>query len=175
MRLRESIEVALLLAVGYVLHLIVPPIVLGMKPDLLLGMLFVIILMKRDAKLSIQAGIVAGIIAALTTGFPGGQVPNVIDKLLTTLLVYGMVRAFGPHLNPKILSGIIGAIGTVFSGTVFLGSAALLVGLPGPFTVLFTTVVIPATIVNTLAVIVLFPVVEFSKKTVGAKLPQESV
>lgn len=171
-------EIALLLAVGYVLRLLVPPIFLGMKPDVLLGMLFIIILLKKDFRLRMQAGMLAGIITAMTTAFPGGQIPNLIDKMLTTLFVLGLVRLLSPRLNERVVLGIVGALGTLFSGTAFLVSAALLVGLPGSFAALFITVVLPATVVNTVAVVVLYPVVAFSRRTVrrtvNGKVPQAS-
>lgn len=174
MRIRESVEVAVLLSIGYLLHLVVPPIVLGMKPDLLLGMLFVIILLKRDLKLTIQASIVAGLIAALTTGFPGGQIPNMVDKIVSGLLVLGLVQLANGRLNPRITAAIVGGVGTLISGATFLGTAAILAGLPGSFSLLFTTIVVPATVVNTVAVVLLFPIVEFSRRSVLGKTPQAS-
>jgi hypothetical protein len=57
---------------------------------------------------------------------------------------------------------IITAFGTLLSGGIFLGTAALLVGLPGPFTVLFSTVVIPAAAVNTITAVIVFSVVDFA-------------
>lgn len=165
---------AVLLSIGYLLHLVVPPIVLGMKPDLLLGMLFVVILLKRDLKLTIQAGIVAGLIAALTTGFPGGQIPNIVDKVLSSLLVLGLVKLADGRLNPKVTAAVVGGLGTLVSGVTFLGTAALLAGLPGSFSILFATVVVPATLINTVAVVILFPIVEFSRRSVFGKVPQIS-
>src|SRR5690554_3493047 len=153
--MRDTAEVALMISVGYILHLITPPILMGMKPDFVLGMLFVVILMKKDFKLALTAGIAAGLITAMTTTFPGGQIANIIDKLLTTLFMFGVVRLLENHLNEKLLSGLSGAIGTLFSGAAFLLSALLLVGLPASFGALFATVVLPATVVNTIAVIVL--------------------
>lgn len=43
---------------------------------------------------------------------------------------------------------IIGLIGTAISGTVFLGSALFIVGLPAPFMVLFTSIVLPTSLTN---------------------------
>lgn len=47
-------------------------------------------------------------------------------------------------------SVIIMGVATLVSGTVFLTSALLIVGLPAPFAVLFTTVVLPAVLSNVL-------------------------
>ncbi|MFW6380994.1 MAG: tryptophan transporter, partial [Bacillota bacterium] len=57
---------------------------------------------------------------------------------------------------------IITAIGTLISGAVFLGTAALIVGLPGPFSILYYSVVLPAAAINTVTAIVIFTVVQYS-------------
>lgn len=186
MNIRETAQIALLLAVGYILHQIVPGYGAGMKPDVLLGMLFVIILIYRSFRVALTAGMVAGIITALTTSFPGGQIPNVVDKILTGLFIYLLVKfialtlerllkkaslqVFGirTSLGSFISSAIIGFIGTIFSGTVFLITALALVGLPAPFKVLFATVVIPATIANTVVTVILYPLVSLSRRAMGA-------
>lgn len=166
MNLRELVQAALLLAVGYVLHLIIPGFALGMKPDLLLGMLFIVIMMSRSLSSVIVAGLAAGLITALTTSFPGGQLPNVIDKFFTSLIVFGLVNLLRDRVNDKVVSAIVGAVGTVVSGSIFLGSAALLVGLPGTFAALFVGAVLPATVVNTIAVVILYPIVLLSRSAV---------
>ncbi|MGL5316643.1 MAG: tryptophan transporter [Peptostreptococcaceae bacterium] len=33
-------------------------------------------------------GITTGIFAAFTTKFPGGQIPNILDKTITTNMIY---------------------------------------------------------------------------------------
>lgn len=169
MKLNRFVRVALLMAIGLILHYVVPPIVLGMKPDLLLSMLFIVILMETDVKLALEAGIIGGILTALTTGFPGGQVPNLIDKIITTFFVLGLIRMLRHKVSEKVLLFIVPILGTIVSGAVFLGSALLIVGLPGPFKVLFTTVVLPATLVNTIAVVVLYPLVLMSERAVSGK------
>ena len=76
---------AILLAMGLVLHQITPPI-FTIKPDTTLIMLFTLMVINRDSyKTCLVAGIVAGIFAGMTSAFPGGQIPNVIDKFLTTI------------------------------------------------------------------------------------------
>lgn len=166
MSLRDSIQIALLLAIGTLLHLIIPGYGSGMKPDLLLGALFIVLLLKRDLKSSILAGLLAGILSALTTSFPGGQLPNIVDKMVTCLAVYGVISVLYGRIHQHILTAVVGVIGTLVSGTVFLAAALAIVGLPAPFMVLFTTVVLPATVLNTIALIVLYPVVIFSKNAV---------
>lgn len=167
--MNRFVRVALLMAIGLILHYVVPPIVLGMKPDLLLSMLFIVLLMETDVKLALEAGVIGGILTALTTGFPGGQIPNIIDKILTTFFVLGLVGLLRGRVNDKLLVVLVPVLGTLVSGAIFLGSALLLVGLPGPFKILFTSVVLPATLVNTIAVVVLYPLVLMSERVVSGK------
>ncbi|WP_227765556.1 tryptophan transporter [Zhaonella formicivorans] len=166
MSLRDSIQVALLLAIGTILHLVVPGYGSGMKPDLLLGMFFIVLLLKRDFRSTLLASLLAGLLSAFATTFPGGQLPNIIDKLITGLVVFAMVKLLYGRINNYVLTGIIGVLGTLVSGAAFLGSALAIVGLPAPFMALFTTVVLPAAVLNTIAVIILYPVVLFSKNTI---------
>ena len=184
MSLRDFLQVALLLAIGYVLRLIVPGYVAGMKPDPMMGMLIVIILMHRNFRISLLAGSIAGIIGALTTTFPGGQIPYLLDKLMTSMVLFGLavlvatpverllskspVRIFGQQsaLGTVVACAITGVVGTLFSGTAFLSLALYLTGLPAPFAVLFATVVIPATLANTIVAIILYPVVGLARRVV---------
>lgn len=191
MRTKDLIQIALLLAIGCILHLLVPGYGSSMKPDTIAAMLIVIVLMYRNLKITITAGAVAGILAALTTTFPGGQLPNIIDKIATSLVVLALayilanplerllakksVRIFGSNasLGTFLACGIIGFVGTIVSGLVFLGSALLLVGLPAPFEVLFITVVIPAAVASTIAVMVLYPLVAVGKRLVSRTATQK--
>lgn len=172
MKVRDLTQVGILLAVGYLLHLVVPGIIFGMKPDLTLGMLFIILMIYREVKIGLAAGLAAGIISAATTSFPGGQIPNVIDKILTTLLVLGLIYLL-QNLQPNVLSAVVGAVGTLISGTIFLGAAALIAGLPGPFAALFMGAVLPATLVNTIAVVILYPIVTASRRLAGSDAAAE--
>jgi len=165
LKLKDFVEVSLLLAVGFILHSFFPPILFGMKPDFALSMLFVIILIKKDFKIAILAGIATGIFTALTTGFPGGQIANIIDKIVTTIIVSTIV--INLPIKNLIYVGIVNGLGTILSGVVFLGSAGLLFGLPGPFMALIMTVVIPAAAINTFIGIILYTSVLKSKKIVS--------
>jgi len=95
-------------------------------------------------------------ITALTTTFPGGQLPNFIDKMVTALIVYLMIKAMTSLKNDKLKMAIIGLIGTAISGTVFLGSALFIVGLPAPFMVLFTSIVLPTSLTNMVITLVVY-------------------
>lgn len=165
MNIKKIVINSLLLAVGAVIHQITPPLVLGMKPDLELALLFIIILLNNDDyKTCLCCGIVAGVLSALTSTFPGGQLPNMIDKFITTNVVFLILIPFRKLLNNQIKVVCITAVGTLISGFVFLTSAAIMVGLPGSFKVLFLSIVIPACIINTVASVVLFNAINIALK-----------
>ena len=150
---KQLVTNALLLAVGFLLHYVTPAIGLPMQIDFSLITLVLIINLNRNSfGTCIAGGIATGIFAGLTTKFPMGMIPNIIDKIVTTVVAYLLIRLLDKTtLSNKIKSIAVNAVGTLVSGTVFLVSALILVGLPAPFSVLFTTVVVPATIVNTIA------------------------
>ena len=143
---------ALLLAVGFILHAVTPTLGLPMQIDFSLITLILIVTLNRNSfSTCIAGGVVTGIFAGISTKFPMGLVPNIIDKIVTTIAVYFLVKLLDKTaLHNKIKAIVVNAVGTVISGTVFLCSALLLVGLPAPFSVLFVTVVIPAVVVNTI-------------------------
>ena len=150
---KQLVTNALLLAVGFLLHYVTPAIGLPMQIDFsLITMILVITLNKNSFSTCVAGGIATGIFSGLTTKFPLGFIPNIIDKIVTTIAVYLLVKLLDKTaLNSKIKAIVVSAVGTLISGTVFLCSALLLVGLPAPFSVLFITVVIPAIVVNTIA------------------------
>ena len=153
MKTKQLVTNSLLLAVGFLLHYVTPAIGLPMQIDFsLITLILVINLNKNNFGTCMAAGIATGIFSGITTKFPMGMIPNIIDKIVTTIAVYLLIRLLDKTaLHSKIKAVITNAVGTVISGTVFLVSALLLVGLPAPFSVLFITVVIPAIVVNTIA------------------------
>ena len=153
MKTKQLVTNSLLLAVGFLLHYLTPAIGLPMQIDFSLITLVLIIALNRNSfSTCIASGAATGIFSGITSKFPLGLIPNIIDKIVTTLVVYLLIKLLDKTaLHNKIKAVITNAVGTIISGTVFLVSALLLVGLPTSFSVLFTTVVIPATIVNTIA------------------------
>ena len=85
MNIKKMTINAILIAIGAILHQITPPIGLPMQPDLSLAMLFIIIILNKDYKTTLISGIIIGVFAALTTKIPGGQLPNIIDKVVTSI------------------------------------------------------------------------------------------
>ena len=153
MKTKQIVTNSLLFAVGFLLHYVTPAIGLPMQIDFSLITLILIINLNRNSfSTCIASGVATGIFAGLTTKFPMGFIPNILDKITTALFVYLLITLLDKTaLSIQIKAIPVNAIGTLVSGTVFLCSALLLVGLPVPFSVLFVTVVIPATIVNTIA------------------------
>ena len=148
---KQLVANALLLAVGFLLHYVTPAIGLPMQIDFsLITLILIITLNKNSFSTCLASGVATGIFAGLTSKFPMGLVPNLIDKIVTTIFVYLLLKLLDKTtLSIKIKTIVVNAVGTLVSGTVFLCSALLITGLPAPFFVLFTTVVVPAIVVNT--------------------------
>jgi hypothetical protein len=159
---------ALLLAVGAGLHIFTPGIFLGMKPDMLLAMMFIGIILFPQTKNVLLLAFGTGFISALTTTFPGGQIPNMIDKPITAFVFLGLFLLFRKHSQTVVGVAVLTAIGTMISGAIFLSSALIFAGLPGgaTFGALFGTVVLSATVANTIINVVVYPVVKgIAKRT----------
>ena len=153
MKTKQLVINSLLLAVGFILHYVTPAIGLPMQIDFsLITLILIINLNKNSFSTCLASGVATGIFAGLTTKFPLGFIPNIIDKIMTTIFVYLLIKLLDKTtLHSRIKAIVVNAVGTLVSGVVFLVSALLLVGLPAPFSVLFITVVIPAIVVNTIA------------------------
>lgn len=158
MKTKDLVVSAILLAIGFILHFITPPIVMGIKPDFLLATMFIAIIYNTSIKNTLAVGIVAGIISALTTGFPGGQIPSIVDKIGSALVVYAILATVFRNRANTVTVGIIGLIGTIVSGALFLGSAAFIAGLPAAFTTLFLTIVLPTAVANLIFVVIVYRV-----------------
>lgn len=167
MNVKKMILNAILIAIGALLHQITPALGLPMQPDFAIAMLFIIILMNKDYKTTLISSIIMGIITALTTKFPGGQLPNIIDKLVTAHVIYFMFKVMGNKVsdNIKILSAL--SFGTIVSGLAFLSSASIIVGLPGNFITLVTVVVLPATLMNIFLGSILYKSIGMALKATG--------
>ena len=152
MKTKQLVTNALLLAVGFLLHYVTPAIGLPMQIDFsLITLILIINLNKSSFSTCIASGVATGIFSGITTKFPLGFIPNIIDKITTAIAVYLLIKLLDKTaLNSKIKAIVVNAVCTMISGVVFLASALLLTGLPAPFSVLFATVVIPATVVNTI-------------------------
>lgn len=152
---------ALLLAVGFLLHYVTPAIGSIQIDFSLITLVLIITLNKNSFNTCIAGGIATGIFSGITSKFSMGLILNIIDKIMTTIVIYLIIRLLDKTtLSSKIKTIVVNAIGTLVSGIVFLGSALLLTGLPTPFGVLFTTVVVPAIVINTIVGFILNSVCE---------------
>lgn len=167
MNVKKMILNAILIAIGALLHQITPALGLPMQPDFSLSMLFIIILINGNYKTTLISSIIIGIFAALTTKFPGGQLPNIIDKIITGHVIYFLFKAIGSRISDNIKILIALSIGSIVSGFLFLGSASILVGLPGSFTALVTVVVLPAAFMNVILGSILYKAIRVSLKASG--------
>ncbi|QFT88265.1 putative tryptophan transport protein [Bacillus sp. THAF10] len=161
MNTKVLVSLSLLVGIGAVLHTIVPGFVLGMKPDVALTMMFLGILLFPEKKNVLLLGVVTGLISAMTTTFPGGQIPNMIDKPIAAFLFFIMLISLKKIDRPLIKAGVLTAIGTLLSGAIFLYAALTLVGLPGggTFTVLMVSTVLPTAALNIGLMLLLYPIV----------------
>ena len=148
---KQLVTNALLLAVGFILHYVTPAIG-SMQIDFsLITLVLIIAFNKNSFNTCIASGIATGIFAGLTTKFPMGLIPNIIDKIVTTVVVYFLIKLLDKtSLQSRIKTVVVYAMGTLISGITFLTSALILVGLPASFGLLFVTVVIPAVAINTI-------------------------
>ena len=176
MNTKKMVINALLLAIGAILHQITPALGLPMQPDFALAMLFIIMLINNnDYKTSLISAIITGVFTALTTKFPGGQLPNIIDKIITVNLMYIILLTVNKileyiNINNNIKQNLLVIIsfplGTLISGTAFLMSAQYIVGLPAKFSILFVTTVIPALLINTIGGFILYQAINVSLKRI---------
>jgi hypothetical protein len=157
MNTKNLVVLSLLAGIGVVLHTVMPAF-LTIKPDMMLAMMFLGIILIPEIKSVMLLSIVTGGLSALTTGFPGGQLPNIIDKPITALIFFGLFLALKKFSTSIISVAVLTAIGTLVSGSVFLGAAHFIVGLPSSFTVLFAAGVLPAIALNTIIMVILYPV-----------------
>ena len=161
MNTRILVILSLLVGIGAVLHAVAPPILFGMRPDMLLAMMFLGIMLFPKTKYVVLLSIVTGVVSALTTTVPGGQLANIIDKPITALLFLGLFLLVKNKVNGNISAPVLTVIGTAISGSIFLITALYIVGLmEGGFIAMFLTIVIPATVVNTIVMVIIYPVVQ---------------
>lgn len=168
---KKMIINAILLGIGLILNQIIPPIGGGITPDITLVMLFCIMLLNRDDyKTCLVAGLATGIFSALTTKFPMGQVPNMVDKMVTVNAIYLLMRVI--YLSPiveklgklgsQLAISVMTVVGTLISGTVFLYTASIFVGIPGEIMNMVLVVIIPSTLINLVASIILYNIINVS-------------
>lgn len=152
---------ALLVSIGTVLHTVMPPLLFGVKPDMMLAMMFLGIILFPKWNYVVLIAVATGAISALTTAAPGGQIANLIDKPLTACAFFLLFLLVRKHVNTKVAASALTFAGTLISGSIFLSIALFFIGfMDGGFLPLFAAVVLPAAIMNTVIMLVVYPIVE---------------
>lgn len=160
MNTKNLVLMALLVGVGAALYLVIPGYGGGMKPDFMLTMMFIGILLFPTFKETFLLAISTGVLSGLFSSFPGGFVPNVIDKAVTGFVFLAVVLALHQLAQKIVVSTVLVALGTILSGSTFLLMAMLLTDVPIDFKVLFVTVVLPAVALNVIAFIIIYPIIK---------------
>ena len=159
MNTKNLVLMSLLVGVGAVLYIVIPGFNGGMKPDFMLTMMFISILLFPEVKSVFLLGITTGIISGLFSTFPGGFIPNVIDKSVTAFVFFGLVLLINKYAKKLPVAILLTCIGTLISGVVFLSSAIFLIGADVPFMGLLVAVVLPAMAINAVAFFIIYPII----------------
>lgn len=161
MKTKDLVLLSLFMGIGAVLHIIAPPILFGMKPDIMLPMMFLGILIFPKVNHVLVLSIATGVISALTTAVPGGQISNLVEKPITAFVFFALLMLVPKQQDKKIIAPILATLGTIVSGSVFLAMALFVIGqMPGSFIALFVAVVLPATLFNVVFTIILYPIIK---------------
>ena len=169
MNTRKLTLSSILLAIGLILHYVMPPLPGGIKPDTLLSMMFIAIFVCDDYKTTLAIGGAAGVLSALTTGAVGGQLPNIIDKLITCQVVYFMFKFAKDKVKNQLSILTVSIFGTLVSAAIFVSTLALFVGLPASVGFIITFIVLPATVGNILLCMLAYNVLSQSLKRTSIK------
>src|SRR5690625_3758539 len=119
MNIRVIIILSLFVGIGAVLHAVAPPLLFGMKPDMSLAMMFLGIILFPKIQYVLLISTVTGFISALTTTFPMGQIPNIIEKPIVGLVFFGLFLLLSKGISQHISTPILTAVGTIVSGSLF--------------------------------------------------------
>ena len=159
MKTKNLVLMALLVGVGAALYLVIPGIMGGMKPDFMLTMMFIGILLFPNLRDVFLLALTTGILSGLFSTFPGGFVPNIIDKFVTAFIFFALLVVLKKAAQKTAVSAVLVGLGTFISGSVFLGSAIVVIGANIPFVALIVSVVLPAIVINIVAFVIIYPIV----------------
>ncbi|MEG0385331.1 MAG: tryptophan transporter [Solibacillus sp.] len=162
MNTKNLVLMALLIGIGTALYIVIPGIVQGMKPDFILTMMFIGILLFPTFKETFLLGLTSGVLSGLFTTFPAGFLPNVVDKFITAFVFLAIVLALKKLTANMVVTTISVAIGTLISGIIFLSVALFAMGtdVGAPFLILLSSVVLPAVAFNAVAFIIIYPIIQ---------------
>ena len=121
----KLVLMALLVAVGATLYLVIPGFNGGMKPDFMLTMMFIGIFLFPDVRSVFLLAVSTGVISGLFSTFPLAFFPNIIDKLITAFVIFAVIVTLKKVANNLIGATVIVGLGTLLSGAIFLSVAFL--------------------------------------------------
>ncbi|CAM3179095.1 tryptophan transporter [Filibacter tadaridae] len=159
MKTKNLVLMALLTAVGAALYLIIPGYNGGMKPDFMLTMMFIGIFLFPEVKNVFLLAGTTGILSGIFSSFPGGFLPNIIDKFVTAFVIYAILLLLKKASIHLVGATVLAGLGTILSGSIFLSIAIFVLGVDLPFMGLFLTVVLPAVAMNGVAFFIIYPIV----------------
>lgn len=161
MNTKNLVLMALLVGVGAALYIVIPGYGEGMKPDFMLTMMFIGILLFPTVKETFLLSIATGVLSGLFTTFPAGFAPNIIDKAITGFIFLAAVIILKKFLNNMVGSAVLVGLGTILSGSIFLSVALFVFGanVGQTFAMLFVAVVLPAVVLNIVAFVIIYPIV----------------
>lgn len=96
--------------------------------------------------------------------------PNIIDKLITGLSMFIFLKLTYKLKRNAVIVGIMAFIGTMISGGVFLESAVFITGVTIPVNVLFISVVLPTSPVNSVITSFIYELVKRSLKRTSTSI-----
>src|SRR5699024_2483684 len=123
--------------------------------------MFLGIVLFPKPKYVLVLALATGIISALTTSAPGGQIANMIDKPITAFVFLAIFLLLKDKMNTNISVPALTGLGTLISGTIFVTVVSLIAGIPeGGLLALFTFVVLPAIAINSVVMAIVYPIVQ---------------
>lgn len=161
MKTRKLTSISILLGVGLILHFITPGFLGNMKPDFLLVMFFISIGLCSSISEVLGVSIACGILSALTTTIPGGEIANIVDKLGTGIILYYLLKRFKKYPYIAIF------VGTLLSGSIFLYALQIMRLLPLSFISMFITLVLPTAFINSLLYIFIMHIIKRNSKFIS--------
>lgn len=159
MNTKNLVLMSLLVGVGAALYLVIPGFNGGMKPDFMLTMMFIGILLFPKASHVFLLALTTGVLSGLFSTFPAGFIPNVVDKFITAFVFFVVVLTLKSLSSKLPVATVLAGVGTLLSGLIFLSVAIFILGVDVPFVPLILTVVLPTVVLNSVAFFLIFPIV----------------
>ena len=144
---------AILIAIGFILHSIVPPIGI-IEMDFSLIFMVIAIFVNKDSLLS---STVVGVVTGLLTFISSKStiaIANIPDKVITALFIYLIFKFVKDKKLNKLLMFTIFILATLVSGITFCLVGNIFADIP--ILLMLLTGVLPATVINGFSGIILF-------------------